>query len=111
MLAIASQSSGAGTAAAILNIWFVCWAIRHRGELDYDLDPTARAVRWLVVAVCFGLVLRLPQLLNPPSLRVCVGIVGIAFLVWPNLAYHTTRFLRLIKLLRTPSSSEPSHGM
>ena len=102
MATLASQSAAVGPVAAILNIWFVCWAIRRQGELDYDLDRIARAVRWVIVIICLGLVFGLPQLLNPPSLRVCVAIIGIAFLVWPNLAYHTTRFLRLIRLLRIP---------
>jgi hypothetical protein len=103
MFALGSLSFGVGSAAAILNIWFVCWAIRRQGELDYELDLIARVVRWVVVALCLGLVFEFPQLFNPPTLRVCVAFFGIAFLAWPNLAYHTTRFLRFIKFIRKPN--------
>jgi hypothetical protein len=103
MHVLASQvtsASSAGPLAAILNIWLAAWAIRRKGEFDYQLDQTAKAVRWILVAVCLGLPFRIGQLLNP-TMRVCLGIAGIAFLVWPNLAYHMTRFLRLIKVLPT----------
>lgn len=96
----AARASSPGPLAAILNIWLAVWAIRRKGELDYQLDRTAKAVRWIIVAFCFGLVFRAGQLLSPTT-RVCLGIAGIAFLVWPNLAYHITRFLRLIKVLPT----------
>jgi hypothetical protein len=88
----------------IANIWFVAWAVRHRGELDYDLDWNAKIVRWFVVVACLGLAVQVPQLLNPPWFRFTVGAVGIAFLVWPNFAYHVTRVLRWLKLIRTDYS-------
>ena len=88
-----------GTWAAVLNVWFVAWAIRRGGDLDYRLDSTAKFVRWFVAMVCLGTAVELPQLLNPPAFRVCMGFVGIAFLVWPNLAYHLTSFLRRLRIL------------
>jgi hypothetical protein len=88
-----------GTWVAIANIWLVVWAIRHKGELDYELDSTAKIVRWLLVIICFGVVIRFPQLLNPPPVRVCIAFLGLAFLVWPNLAYHLTRLLRSLRIL------------
>ena len=44
----------AGTLTAIANIWFCVWAIRHKGELDYDLDTTAKWIRSMVVAMFLG---------------------------------------------------------
>ena len=105
MLAYVSQGGRVGPATTILNIWFVWWAIRFKGELDYMLDLTARVIRWLVIAICLGFVCGLPELVYPPTLRVCVAFIGVAFLVWPNLAYHATRVVRLIKLIRTPDPS------
>ena len=88
-----------GIWVAIANIWFVSWAVRHRGELDRELDSTEKFLRWLIVIVCLGIVIQFPQFLNPPRVRVCVGFLGIAFLVWPNLAYYVARFLRLLRIL------------
>jgi hypothetical protein len=99
----------AGIWSAIANIWFAVWAIRHRGELDYDLDRNAKIIRWSVVAVCLGLAVQEPQLLNPPWFRITVGIVGIAFLAWPNFAYHLTRVLRWLKLLGSAGPKQPNH--
>jgi hypothetical protein len=88
-----------GTWLAIANIWFLVWAIRRRGELDYELDSTAKLIRWALAIVCLGVPVRFPQLINPPAIRVCLGFAGVAFLVWPNLAYHLTRFLRSLGIL------------
>ena len=92
-----------GTWSAIANVWFAVWAIRHKGELDYELDSSAKLIRWFVVAICLGLTIQLPQLLNPPWFRLSVGLLGVAFLAWPNFAYHLTRILRRLKLLRNRS--------
>jgi hypothetical protein len=48
-------------------------------------------------------------LLNPPWFRITVGIVGIAFLAWPNFAYHLTRVLRWLKLLGSAGPKQPNH--
>jgi hypothetical protein len=88
-----------GTWAAVANIWFVVWAVRRRGEFDYKLDTTAKLARWLIALVCLFAAIQLPQLLNPPPLRICVGLIGLTFLVWPNTAYHLTRILRRLKVL------------
>ena len=84
---------------AIANIWLVSWAVRHRGELDHELDSTAKFIRWMIAFVCLGVAVQFPHFLNPPPARVSVGMLGIAFLVWPNLAYYVTRFLRLLRIL------------
>jgi hypothetical protein len=89
-----------GISAAICNIWFVVWAIRRKGELDYDLDPAAKWVRWIVVAIFLGTPIFRPELFGPrPTLRVCVALVGLLFLVWPNFAYYLTRILRALRLI------------
>jgi hypothetical protein len=95
-----------GTWAAVLNVWFVVWAIRRKGELDYKLDGTAKGIRWLIVLLFLGTAVQAPWLLNPPSVRLCVGFIGLGFLVWPNLAYHLTGLLRRCKLLRNSDAEE-----
>lgn len=65
---------------AIANIWFVIWAIRRRGEFDYDLDSTAKLLRWLTALACLCLAIEFPRVFKSTNVREGVGIVGIAFL-------------------------------
>ena len=98
-----------GTLAAICNIWFVVWAIRHKGELDYDLDPAAKWIRWIVVAIFLGTPIFRPELFGArATLRLCVGMVGLLFLAWPNSAYHMTRLLRALRLIA--KAEDPATG-
>ncbi len=100
VLTITALSPIGEITAAICNIWFVVWAIRSKGELDYDLDPTAKRIRWIVVAIFLGTPFFRPQLFGPrPAVRLCVALVGLLFLVWPNFAYHLTRSLRAARLI------------
>jgi hypothetical protein len=85
--------------AAIVNIWIAAWAIRRQGELDYELDPTAKFIRWIVASLCLGIPIFRPEVLKSPSLRISLGLIGLAFLVWPNLAYHLSNLLRFLRLL------------
>lgn len=89
------------TIASVGSIWFCTWAIRRGGEFDYQLDFTAKIIRWLAVVVFMGLPVEIPKLLTP-SERVVLGFIGVGFLVWPNFAYHLTRFLRWCRLLPGP---------
>ena len=89
-----------GVWAAVLNIWFFTWAVRHGGEFDLPLDSAAKALRWTIAAVCLGLTIELPQLVNPPTLRLCLWMVGLAFLAWPNFAVYLARLLRRAHILR-----------
>ena len=69
------------------SVWFVSWALRRRYELDYKLNRREQTLRWVVIALTFGLaMLRGPNL---AVVRIVAGISGIAFLAWPNLAHHT----------------------
>lgn len=78
--------------AGVLNIWFVVWAIRRKGEFDYELDKTARLIRWSVVFVGFGLVPSVPvEWQYAGYVRLSLGVVGMLFLCWPNFAYHLRR--------------------
>lgn len=72
-----------------LGPWLSVWAIRYKAECDYKLSPTARCVRWLVVAVGYFLAASLP---GPGFVRLVPGFTGLAFLCWPNLAYHLTNY-------------------
>jgi hypothetical protein len=91
-------SVAASFASSVAGIWFTCWSIRFGFDLDYKLDRVGKTVRWVMVGLCLGSVVEAPLLFNP-DVRVGVGFCGIAFLVWPNLAYHLTRLLRHWKIV------------
>jgi hypothetical protein len=82
-----------GILSSIIGVWFVFWAIRSKGELDHKLSPTGRLIRWFFVASCLGGVLLAPDLFEPPNFRLGVFTIGMAFLVWPNFAFHLNRVL------------------
>jgi hypothetical protein len=79
-------------AQAEICVWVVVWSIRRRGEMDEKLDRTTLVVRWAVV--CAGwLLASIPGPKFGPA-RGIAGILGFAFLCWPNFAYYLMRFLR-----------------
>jgi hypothetical protein len=80
------------------SVWFVSWALRRRYELDYKLDRREQILRWAVIAFTFGLAL-LPGP-NFAAVRIVVGISGIAFLAWPNLAHHTMGLAEQVHLAK-----------
>jgi hypothetical protein len=86
------------TIASVGSIWFCVWVIRRKGEFDHKLDFSAKIIRWLAVVVFMGLPVEIPQLLTPAA-RVILGFIGVAFLAWPNFAYHLAGFLRWCRLL------------
>jgi hypothetical protein len=67
-------------------IWFASWALRYRAGWDYKLSGVAEATRWTIVLVGYLLAVLLPV----PTARVISVLVGLAFLCWPNFAYHLT---------------------
>ena len=87
MWSIASRLAGAE-----ICIWLIVWSIRRRGEIDEKLDPTGKLIRWGVVLGGW-LLASIPGGRFGPF-RAVVGLLGLAFLCWPNLAYHTARLLR-----------------
>ena len=89
--------------AKIACIWLSVWAIRRQAEADYPLDNTARVVRWATVAVGFAIGYYVPG----PKLgyvRLAGGFLGLAFLCWPNFAYHLTDLFR-------PRAGTPQDGL
>jgi len=81
--------------ACVAGIWITIWALRKQGELDHELDFTAKFIRWFV-AVC-GLTLW--PWIDSTRLRILVGVIAMLFLVWPNTAFHLTRLLRFLCVL------------
>ena len=63
------------------------------------MDSVAKLVRWLVACLCLGAAYELPERVLSPTGRVCVGLVGLVFLIWPNAAYHLTSLLRFVHLV------------
>jgi hypothetical protein len=76
-------------AQRVAGIWFSSWAIRHRWDLDYQLGPRARFVRWGLVAVCYGIT-QIPGADFGP-VRFSGGMIGLCFICWPNFAYHLNK--------------------
>ena len=95
-----------GTVAAILNVWFAFWAIRRRGELDIPLDRTAKALRWIVAISFLSFPFAFPHLIDSYAFRISVGLVGWAFLCWPNLAFYLTKLLRVMRVF-PPTAQAP----
>jgi hypothetical protein len=72
-----------------LGLWLMFWTIRFSGDIDYKLSARGKAIRWVVVVVCFALT-------SVPGtslgwFRVSSYLVGLAFLCWPNLAYSLNK--------------------
>ena len=72
-----------------LGLWLSVWAIRFSAGIDYKLSTRGRAIRWVVVVLCFGLTSVSGA--NVGWFRVFSYLVGLAFLCWPNLAYHLSK--------------------
>ncbi len=73
--------------AKALGVWFVFWAIRRKGEFDYELTRNAKLVRWAVVGIAFALVAEFTRI-GFDAARISALVIGLAFLCWPNFAYH-----------------------
>lgn len=82
-------------------VWLAFWAIRRKYELDYKLDRSMQALRWLVVVGAILLARYAAE--TSELLRVLSALVFLSFLAWPNLAYHLVRVSR--ELLATSSKS------
>jgi hypothetical protein len=96
-------SRGLGATAGFGSLWFISWAIRRKGEFDYPLDFAGQVVRWVLVVVLLGAFQYFPGGSAPRGISL---VCGLAFLAWPNFAYHLTRLLRFCKLL--PKAPEPA---
>ena len=75
-------------AESAVSVWFVSWALRLRYELDLELNRSEHIVRWTVIAVSFGLAMLRGPGVGLAVLRIAAGLIGLAFLAWPNLAHH-----------------------
>jgi hypothetical protein len=81
-----------GLAKSVFSIWLVAWMIRRGNDIDVRLNRLEQYIRWLVVTVAFVCVL--PSGSSFEAIRVGGGVIGIAFLVWPNLGHHTVELFR-----------------
>jgi hypothetical protein len=79
--------------AKAFSLWLVAWAIRRKGEFDYKLDWVAQLVRWPIVAVSFAAAWRF-RIPESWAYRSVALIIGLAFLCWPNFAYHLANLFR-----------------
>lgn len=100
-LAYASQ-----VAKGAVAVWFVSWALRRKYELDEKLTWREQILRWVVVAIFFGL-----TLLDGPKLaavRIIAWIFGTAFLAWPNLAHRAMSVVNQFRPSRQSSGADGS---
>jgi len=72
-----------------LGLWLSIWAVRFSAGVDYKLSVRGRTIRWLVVVLCFSLT-------SMPGaglgwFRLSSYLLGLAFLCWPNIAYHLSK--------------------
>jgi len=75
-----------------VSLWFVFWSIRRGSEVDEKLDSTAQLTRWAVVV--FGYLAGSVPGPRFAIFKVIVLLLGLAFLCWPNFAYHLTNLFR-----------------
>ena len=73
------------------SIWFIVWAIRRKGDFDLELGAKEQVARWCIVLASFALAVTFKQSGQTIPRLVALGI-GMAFLCWPNLAYHLVKF-------------------
>ena len=85
-------SNATTIAIPAIGIWLGIWAFRRKLESDYKLDRTARVARWCIVLTCWILGSIPGRGIGP--LSALAVVVGLAFLWWPNFAYHLTRLFR-----------------
>jgi len=88
-----SMEYASGLVEYALGIWFAAWAFRKRYEVDYRLDRGMQILRWSVIGVGFAMA----QIAGGTAakwVRLCGAFIALAFLCWPNLAYHVTRLFR-----------------
>ena len=90
---------GLGKAAGL---WLIFWSIRRRGEFDEKLDSYAQGLRWSLVLGSFALLTQFPRFGYP---RATLLLIGLAFLCWPNFAFHLSNVLRKLGLFPAISST------
>ena len=76
------------------SLWFALWGLRRKFELDIPLNSRGRLIRSVVVLGCW-LVASLP-LVHAGLFRiilVAAVLVGLAFLIWPNVVVRISRGL------------------
>ena len=71
-----------------LGIWLSAWAIRYKAQWDFKLGAAAKALRWTVVLTAYSLAASVP---SPGFVRAILAYIGLAFLCWPNFAYHLSK--------------------
>jgi hypothetical protein len=77
--------------AKIACIWLSVWLIRKKAQADYPLDRTAHLVRWAVIVAGFAIGYYLQDFWY---MRIGGRFLGLAFLCWPNFAYHLAHLAR-----------------
>jgi hypothetical protein len=79
--------------AKIACIWLSSWVLRRNAEVDLPLDRTARTVRWMAVAMGFGVGYYVHGQ-KWGYVRLAGFVFGLAFLCWPNFAHHLTNLFK-----------------
>jgi hypothetical protein len=74
-------------------MWFAAWGVRKKYELDEAMDLLSRTIRWsgVIVGLMVGYFPRGAEL---KWVRICGGLIGLAFLCWPNFAVSLSHAFR-----------------
>ncbi len=78
-----------------INLWIGIWALRRKFEWDHKLSNRAHSVRKIIVLTCWAIASIPREGIAIGTLRSIAFVVGLAFLWWPNCAYHFTRLFQL----------------
>jgi hypothetical protein len=87
-----------------IGIWAAVWGFRYWSGVDEPLDRVEKRIRWTMVGIAFLLIHS-----SSPTLavfRLVSGFVGVAFLAWPNCAYHLAGLLRRLGLIGPRTESD-----
>jgi hypothetical protein len=77
-----------------IGIWSAAWGFRYWSGVDDPLDRIEKRIRWTVVGISFLLIQG-----RPGMFRLAFGLMGVAFLAWPNCAYRLGGLLRRFGLI------------
>ena len=82
------------------------WGFRQKYEIEYRLSRSGGYIRWLLVSASQGLMLWPPSFLRAHwEIRFLLFLLGVVFLVWPNLILHIANAMGLGSLVQRSGSS------
>lgn len=81
-----------------LMVWVPAYGIRRGGGFDYRIGPTGQGIRWGAALACLAGM----WLGATPWIRVSSGVLFLAFVAWPNLAWYLMAAAAWIRRVPVP---------